>query len=192
LHSDRFRVKPHLLLPVLILVAYRACSWPELAYWTSLLLIQPAISRCPSFLTRTREPQSRCPPFLIMTSEPSFRFHHGTVRQNGRILVLPKKVSFLHILRGKSLFLVLLMLRVPDLQIVWIPDVVKTLEFQKHTTYLQASTHPQFPFLSFSNKHSTMVADMSYSTVSSVLNSWELVRRTPNYEEVVGVQLFIK
>jgi hypothetical protein len=37
-----------------------------------------------------------------------------------------------------------------------------------------------------------MVADMSYSTVSSVLNSWELVRRTPNYEEVVGVQLFIK
>ena len=37
-----------------------------------------------------------------------------------------------------------------------------------------------------------MVADMSYSTVSNVLNSWERVRRTPNYEEIVGVDLFVK
>jgi hypothetical protein len=37
-----------------------------------------------------------------------------------------------------------------------------------------------------------MVADMSYSTVSSVIDSWERVRRTPNYEEIVGVELFVK
>jgi hypothetical protein len=37
-----------------------------------------------------------------------------------------------------------------------------------------------------------MVADMSYSTVSNVIDSWECIRRTPNYEEVVGVKLFVK
>jgi hypothetical protein len=37
-----------------------------------------------------------------------------------------------------------------------------------------------------------MVADMSYSTVSNVIDSWEQVRRTDNYEEVVGTKLFVK
>lgn len=35
-----------------------------------------------------------------------------------------------------------------------------------------------------------MVAEMSYSTVSSVIDSWEMVRRMDNYEEVVGCKLF--
>ena len=37
-----------------------------------------------------------------------------------------------------------------------------------------------------------MVADMSYSTVSQVLESWEKVRRVDNYEEKVGTKLFQK
>mmetsp|Transcript_28200 Transcript_28200/g.43443 ORF Transcript_28200/g.43443 Transcript_28200/m.43443 type:complete len:163 (-) Transcript_28200:121-609(-) len=37
-----------------------------------------------------------------------------------------------------------------------------------------------------------MVADMSYSTVSYVIDSWEAVRRLPDYEEIVGKKLFIK
>jgi hypothetical protein len=37
-----------------------------------------------------------------------------------------------------------------------------------------------------------MVADMSYSTVSCVLDTWESIRRIPNYEEKTGVLLFKK
>jgi hypothetical protein len=37
-----------------------------------------------------------------------------------------------------------------------------------------------------------MVADMSYSTVSGVIDSWEDVRRVDEYEEKVGVELFTK
>lgn len=37
-----------------------------------------------------------------------------------------------------------------------------------------------------------MVADMSYSTVSSVIDSWEEIRRMPDYEEKAGVALFQK
>eukprot|EP00526_Cylindrotheca_closterium_P023299 CAMPEP_0113638600 /NCGR_PEP_ID=MMETSP0017_2-20120614/20227_1 /TAXON_ID=2856 /ORGANISM="Cylindrotheca closterium" /LENGTH=161 /DNA_ID=CAMNT_0000549727 /DNA_START=59 /DNA_END=544 /DNA_ORIENTATION=- /assembly_acc=CAM_ASM_000147 len=37
-----------------------------------------------------------------------------------------------------------------------------------------------------------MVAEMSYSTVSNVIDTWELVRRTENYEQVVGTKLFQK
>jgi hypothetical protein len=35
-----------------------------------------------------------------------------------------------------------------------------------------------------------MVQDMSYSTVETVLSTWEQVRRVPNYEEKLGTQLF--
>ena len=38
----------------------------------------------------------------------------------------------------------------------------------------------------------TMVADMSYSTVSSVLDTWEKLRRIPDYEEKTGTILFKK
>ena len=37
-----------------------------------------------------------------------------------------------------------------------------------------------------------MVADMSYSTVSQVIESWEKIRREPNYEEKTGKKLFQK
>ena len=37
-----------------------------------------------------------------------------------------------------------------------------------------------------------MVADMSYSTVSDVLDSWERIRRIPNYDEKTGILLFKK
>jgi len=37
-----------------------------------------------------------------------------------------------------------------------------------------------------------MVADMSYSTVSNVIDSWEEVRRLKDYEKIVGVTLFTK
>jgi hypothetical protein len=37
-----------------------------------------------------------------------------------------------------------------------------------------------------------MVADMSYKTCSSVIDSWEEVRRIEKYEEKVGVELFVK
>jgi hypothetical protein len=35
-----------------------------------------------------------------------------------------------------------------------------------------------------------MVADMSYTTVSNVVDSWELLRRIDNYQEKGGVMLF--
>lgn len=35
-----------------------------------------------------------------------------------------------------------------------------------------------------------MVADMSYATVSNVVDSWELMRRIENYQEKAGVELF--
>eukprot|EP00934_Nitzschia_sp_Nitz4_P009210 Nitzschia sp. Nitz4//scaffold100_size80364//9341//9924//NITZ4_005333-RA/size80364-augustus-gene-0.6-mRNA-1//1//CDS//3329532061//9200//frame0 len=35
-----------------------------------------------------------------------------------------------------------------------------------------------------------MVADMSYSTVSQVIETWEAIRRKENYEEAVGTKLF--
>jgi hypothetical protein len=37
-----------------------------------------------------------------------------------------------------------------------------------------------------------MVADMSYSTVSEVIDSWEEVRRLKDYEQLTGVTLFTK
>ena len=37
-----------------------------------------------------------------------------------------------------------------------------------------------------------MIDDMSYSTVSSCLDSWEALRRKPNYAEELGRILFIK
>lgn len=37
-----------------------------------------------------------------------------------------------------------------------------------------------------------MVADMSYNTVSQVIESWEKVRRVKDYEEAIGTQLFQK
>jgi hypothetical protein len=37
-----------------------------------------------------------------------------------------------------------------------------------------------------------MVSDMSYATVSNVLDTWEKIRRIPNYEEVIGANLFQK
>ena len=41
-------------------------------------------------------------------------------------------------------------------------------------------------------KTAKMVADMSYSTVSQVIESWEKIRREPNYEEKTGKKLFQK
>ena len=35
-----------------------------------------------------------------------------------------------------------------------------------------------------------MVAEMSYNTVSNVVESWEMIRRIDNYQEVAGVTLF--
>ena len=35
-----------------------------------------------------------------------------------------------------------------------------------------------------------MVAEMSYSTVSNVIDTWEMVRRRENYEQEVGTKLF--
>jgi hypothetical protein len=35
-----------------------------------------------------------------------------------------------------------------------------------------------------------MVADMSYSTVIDVVESWEAIRIIENYEETTGVELF--
>uniref|UniRef100_A0A7R9ZQC7 Globin domain-containing protein n=1 Tax=Craspedostauros australis TaxID=1486917 RepID=A0A7R9ZQC7_9STRA len=37
-----------------------------------------------------------------------------------------------------------------------------------------------------------MVADMSYHTVANVIESWELIRRMPNYEQRIGTALFQK
>ena len=37
-----------------------------------------------------------------------------------------------------------------------------------------------------------MVADMSFRTVSYIIDSWEEVRRVDGYEEKVGVDLFVK
>jgi hypothetical protein len=37
-----------------------------------------------------------------------------------------------------------------------------------------------------------MVADMQYATVSSVIDSWEQIRRLPEYEEATGTALFKK
>jgi len=37
-----------------------------------------------------------------------------------------------------------------------------------------------------------MVHDMTYNTVANVLTTWEKVRQIPEYENVVGVQLFQK
>lgn len=35
-----------------------------------------------------------------------------------------------------------------------------------------------------------MVAEISYDTVSNVVDSWELLRHMDNYQERVGVELF--
>jgi hypothetical protein len=35
-----------------------------------------------------------------------------------------------------------------------------------------------------------MVQDLTYTTVNRVLNSWEIIRRIPNFDEVVGIKLF--
>ena len=35
-----------------------------------------------------------------------------------------------------------------------------------------------------------MVQELSYNTISHVMDSWEQVRRIKNYEEVAGVLLF--
>ena len=35
-----------------------------------------------------------------------------------------------------------------------------------------------------------MVADLTFTTVSKILDSWESLRRIPDYEEVIGVKIF--
>ena len=35
-----------------------------------------------------------------------------------------------------------------------------------------------------------MVAEMSYYTVSNVVESWEMLRRIPDFQEKAGVELF--
>lgn len=35
-----------------------------------------------------------------------------------------------------------------------------------------------------------MVNEVSYTTISHVIESWEALKRTPNYEEVAGSLLF--
>jgi hypothetical protein len=35
-----------------------------------------------------------------------------------------------------------------------------------------------------------MVQDLSFKTLNTVLNSWEIIRRIPNFDEVVGLKLF--
>ena len=35
-----------------------------------------------------------------------------------------------------------------------------------------------------------MVADMTYSTVSAVVDSWEKVRMIPDFQEKMGIDLF--
>jgi hypothetical protein len=37
-----------------------------------------------------------------------------------------------------------------------------------------------------------MVKELSYATISCVLESWETARRTPNFEEVVGTMTLLK
>ena len=37
-----------------------------------------------------------------------------------------------------------------------------------------------------------MVCDMSYATLSAAIDSWEAVKRIPNFDEKVGTQLFEK
>lgn len=56
------------------------------------------------------------------------------------------------------------------------------------TTYFSAEAFAT----SSSTPTSNMVADMSYSTVSSVIDSWEEIRRIDDYEKKVGVALFTK
>lgn len=50
---------------------------------------------------------------------------------------------------------------------------------------LQSLLNTTLPF-------SIMVADMSYTTVSGVIDSWEEIRRIDGYEKKVGVSLFTK
>lgn len=37
-----------------------------------------------------------------------------------------------------------------------------------------------------------MVQSLSYNTISLVIESWEMLRRVPNYEEAAGVLLFVR
>lgn len=37
-----------------------------------------------------------------------------------------------------------------------------------------------------------MVKDVGYSTIMEVVDSWEALRRIPNYEEVAGSKVFEK
>jgi hypothetical protein len=39
---------------------------------------------------------------------------------------------------------------------------------------------------------STMVQEMSYSTLAAVIDSWETIKRGQNFEEKIGVALFEK
>ena len=70
--------------------------------------------------------------------------------------------------------------------------------FHTESRELVFNRHFVFQTLSLLLKHYftthiyTMVADMSYSTVSNVIDSWEEVRRLKDYEKVVGVTLFTK
>lgn len=37
-----------------------------------------------------------------------------------------------------------------------------------------------------------MVAEVNYNKVMTVIDSWERVKQTPNYDEVLGELIFIK
>jgi hypothetical protein len=37
-----------------------------------------------------------------------------------------------------------------------------------------------------------MVAEMSYSTLAALIDSWETIKRVQNFEEKIGVALFEK
>jgi hypothetical protein len=53
---------------------------------------------------------------------------------------------------------------------------------KQHNTKQQYSPNKPHTF--------NMVADMSYITVSHVVDSWEMMRRIDNYQETAGVKLF--
>ena len=47
-----------------------------------------------------------------------------------------------------------------------------------------------FPGIEIPTNKQKMVAEMSYTSVATVVESWEGIRRLPSYEEVAGVKLF--
>jgi hypothetical protein len=68
---------------------------------------------------------------------------------------------------------------------------LKQEKLNVHKSQFRFAQTPNKVFIA-QHKNTTMVKDMSYNTISKVIESWEAARNSPQFEEKVGTLALLK